>query len=104
MCLRDDCPATIPKTFTAEISTSEGPMEAEVCVADGERVASSQGSDVFHPTLHVRKMIQLHAPGEILPSSSFAPESALTTPVTPATFKVRVFYQTNNILHCGISG
>lgn len=101
----DDCPVTIPKTSTADISmseglmeaeaciadisTSEGPMEAEVCIADGERVASSQGSEVFNPALHMRKMIQLHAPGEILPRPNLLPESALTTPVTPATFKIR---------------
>ncbi|ROI64845.1 Cell cycle checkpoint control protein RAD9A [Anabarilius grahami] len=85
----DDCRVTIPKTSTAKISTSEGPMEADVCIADGERVASSQGSEVFHPALHMRKMIQLHAPGEILPRPSLAPESALTTPITPATFKIR---------------
>ncbi|RXN03180.1 cell cycle checkpoint control RAD9A-like protein [Labeo rohita] len=82
----DDCPVNIPKTSTAEISTCEGPMETEVCVADGEQVASSQGSEVFNPALHMRKMIQLHAPGEI---PSLVPESALTTPVTPATFKIR---------------
>lgn len=74
-------------------------METEVCIADGEQVASSQGSEVFNPNLHMRKMIQLQAPGEILPKPRLAPESALTTPVTPATFKVRVFYQTNNKLH-----
>ncbi|XP_067270562.1 cell cycle checkpoint control protein RAD9B [Pseudorasbora parva] len=133
----DDCPVTIPKTSTAELSMSKGPMEAEICItdismnegpmeaevciadistskshmeaevcitdistseglieadlclADGERVASSQGSEVFNPALHMRKMIQLHAPREILPRPSLLPESALTTPVTPATFKIR---------------
>ncbi|XP_077079523.1 cell cycle checkpoint control protein RAD9B [Siphateles boraxobius] len=117
----DDCPVTVPKTSTAdvstsegpmeaevsiaevstsegpmeaevsiaEVSTSEGPMEAEVSIADGERVASSQGSEVFNPALHMRKMIQLHAPGEILPRPMLVPESALTTPITPATFKIR---------------
>jgi len=73
----------------AEVYTSEGPLEAEVSIADGERVASSQGSEVFNPALHMKKMIQLHAPGEILPRPMFVPESALTTPITPATFKVR---------------
>ncbi|KAK7145526.1 hypothetical protein R3I93_013301 [Phoxinus phoxinus] len=101
----DDCPVKIPKTSTvevstsedpmeadvciAEISTSEGPMEADVSIADGERVVSSQGSEVFNPSLHMRKMIQLHAPAEILPRPTFVPESALTTPITPATFKIR---------------
>ncbi|KTF93805.1 hypothetical protein cypCar_00039520, partial [Cyprinus carpio] len=85
----DDCPVNIPKTSTAESSRCEGPMETEVCIADGEQEASSQSSEVFNPALHMRKMIQLHAPGEDLPKPSLAPESALTTPVTPATFKIR---------------
>ncbi|XP_016373947.1 cell cycle checkpoint control protein RAD9A-like [Sinocyclocheilus rhinocerous] len=85
----DDCPVNVPKTSTAEVSTCEGPMETEVCVADGEQVASSQGSEVFNPTLQMRKMIQLQTPGEMLPRPRLAPESALTTPVTPATFKIR---------------
>ncbi|KAK2899145.1 hypothetical protein Q8A67_010563 [Cirrhinus molitorella] len=85
----DDCPVNVTNTSTAEITTCESPMETEVCVADGEHVASSQGSEVFNPDLHMRKMIQLHAPGEILPKLSLIPESALTTPVTPATSKIR---------------
>ncbi|XP_073765763.1 cell cycle checkpoint control protein RAD9B isoform X4 [Danio rerio] len=86
---RDDCPVKTPKASTAENSTYEEPMEAEVCVSDGERVASSQGSEMFSPARHMRKMMQLHAPEEILQRPCFAPESVLTTPVTPATFKIR---------------
>ncbi|XP_043103760.1 cell cycle checkpoint control protein RAD9B isoform X2 [Puntigrus tetrazona] len=86
---RDDCPVDVPKTSTAEVSACVGPMETEVCVADGEQVASSQGSEVFNPTLHMRKMIQLQTPGEILLKPRLASESALTTPVTPATFMIR---------------
>lgn len=91
MFFRDDCHANIPKTSTAESSTCKGPM---VCVADGEQVASNHSSEVFNPALHMRKMIQLHAPGENLPETS-----NLTTPVTPDTFKVSVFHQTNHKLH-----
>ncbi|KAL1269083.1 hypothetical protein QQF64_031372 [Cirrhinus molitorella] len=60
----DDCPVNVTNTSTAEITTCESLWRQ-------------------------RKMIQLHAPGEILPKLSLIPESALTTPVTPATSKIR---------------
>ncbi|KAI7798365.1 cell cycle checkpoint control protein RAD9B [Triplophysa rosa] len=80
----------VENTTTAVADFSFGPAEAEdadiVGIADGERVASSQNSEVFSPALHVSKMIQFNRAEETQPRSSS------TTPVTPASsqcFKIR---------------
>ncbi|TRY60546.1 hypothetical protein DNTS_026962 [Danionella cerebrum] len=79
----EDCPAEIPKTTAS--ATPQEPMS----ISDGDCVASSQNSEVFNPSSLMRKMVQLQASPEILPNPRFPPQSALTTPVTPATFKIR---------------
>ncbi|XP_072538063.1 cell cycle checkpoint control protein RAD9B [Salminus brasiliensis] len=97
--LSEVCPAN---TSIADISLHEGPLEAEAAgVAPQlpaspteEQVASSQGSPVFSPALHMRKLLQLQGEGLGLsrPISFLGPvgsESALTTSVTPAPFKIR---------------
>lgn len=84
------------------ISVHEGPVEAEAiniiphCPvhSTGEQVASSQGSPFFRPAVHVRKLMQLVGEGEDFSKSKAylngkSSGSALTTAVTPATFKVR---------------
>lgn len=98
----EPCPAN---TSLAGISIHEGPLEAEAAVVayqhrpaflPGEQVASSQGSPVFSPAFHMRKLLQIQ--GEELdllrpktPLCGISHESPLTTAVTPATFKVRNF-------------
>ncbi|KAG9270621.1 cell cycle checkpoint control protein RAD9A isoform X2 [Astyanax mexicanus] len=92
------CPGNIS---IADISMDEGPLEAEAAgvapklpaFPTEEQVASSQGSPVFIPDLHMRNLLQLHGDEVGLSRPSlcdviFESES-LTSPATPATFKFR---------------
>ncbi|XP_017324149.1 cell cycle checkpoint control protein RAD9B isoform X1 [Ictalurus punctatus] len=90
-----------PAHSVVGISVHEGPVEAEAiniiphCPvhSTGEQVASSQGSPFFRPAVHVRKLMQLVGEGEDFSKSKAylngkSSGSALTTAVTPATFKI----------------
>ncbi|KAI4889582.1 hypothetical protein NFI96_029473 [Prochilodus magdalenae] len=95
------CPATTPIADIAHMSMHEGPLEAEVAgvapehsaLPPGEQVASSQGSPVFCPDIHMRKLLQLQREETYLSrpkvQSGVITGSILTTPVTPATSKIR---------------
>lgn len=82
------------------VSLNEGPASVEATNVTvnhpvhsaGEQVASSQGSPFFRPTFHLTKLMQLVGGGEDFIKSrslnEISPASALSTAVTPATFKV----------------
>uniref|UniRef100_W5KFB1 Cell cycle checkpoint control protein RAD9A n=1 Tax=Astyanax mexicanus TaxID=7994 RepID=W5KFB1_ASTMX len=77
----------------------EGPLEAEAAgvapklpaFPTEEQVASSQGSPVFIPDLHMRNLLQLHGDEVGLSRPSLCDvifeSEYLTSPATPATFK-----------------
>ncbi|XP_027022645.1 cell cycle checkpoint control protein RAD9B isoform X1 [Tachysurus fulvidraco] len=76
-----------PATVEATNVTVNHPVHSA-----GEQVASSQGSPFFRPTFHVTKLMQLVGGGEDFTKSRSLNEissgSALSTAVTPATFKI----------------
>lgn len=85
-----------------DVSTHEGPVEAEATNVSahgpvhsvGDQVASSQGSPFFRPALHMSKLMQLVEGGEEFSQSKaslngMSSGSVLNTAATPASFKVR---------------